>query len=307
MTKKIVAEDIKKMSDELSALYSKARTKEEYEKVIRLRELYANTLKANIASPNTVVSTVLPGDWAEYHLYDKFPEGFTDEDMKRFAGEIEALRYSMIDADTKVALLYLESNIWSHLLHNQEKAKWCVEEMDRIISQGKVSTASILKMINSAGNKEMDTKNWTRAVEIFDGINKFSQEILGRSDNLLYTANIINQRGASKNRGKMNPIEGAVDILQAAVYYSLQNEPPAKHFAGLPDRLRESLDNLQSQSTHYVIDFYRKAYDLIERARSLLQPVSGQIEKGQVSREYFEMLAIEISDIRKEIVKLYYT
>ncbi len=194
MTEMLDKEQIDKMAKELAELYGKARTKEEYENLMNLSRRYANTLSAHMVFPSAVVMTVFPGYWAEYHLFDKFPEGFTKEDINKFAKKIEANRLRLMvneTDDNRVALLYLEFNIWSHLLNNQEKANWCIVQMDRIISNGKVSEASILKMINSAGNKEMDAKNWISAIEIFNGINKFPQEILEKPENRLYTANIF--------------------------------------------------------------------------------------------------------------------
>ncbi len=149
----------------------------------------------------------------------------------------------------------------------------------------------------------MGAKNWRGAVIVADEINKFSEEEITHSENIGTSANILNNRGASKNRGKIDPVEGAVDLLQAAIYYSFQNEPAAKHFAGLPDRLRESMDNMLSKES-VTGSPNKEILALIEKARNILQPVSEQIEKDQTSREYFEMLAIEISGIRKEILNL---
>ncbi len=246
MTEKFGIEEIAKMSKELAELYSKAKTKKEYENLMNLSRRYANALTAHMVSPNAVVLAVFPGYWAEYHLFDKFPAGFTEEDIKKFVRKIQAVRLRLMvsDADNKVALLYLESNIWSHLLNDQEKAEQYIKEMDEIISQGKVSTASILKMINSAGNKEMDAKNWTRAIKIFDEINKFPQEVLEKPENLLYATNIINQRGASKSRGDIDVVDGIKDLVTALDYYLKQIPVPMKHIEGIRNRLKEAIKKL---------------------------------------------------------------
>ncbi len=247
MTEMLSKEQIDKISNELSTLYSKAKTKEEYENLMKLSRRYADKLQSHMVFPNAIVMIVFHGDWAEYHLFDKFPEGFTKEDINKFAKKIEANRLRLMvneTDDNRVALLYLEFNIWSHLLNNQEKANWCIVQMDRIISNGKVSEASILKMINSAGNKEMDAKNWTRAIEIFNGINKFPQEILEKPENRLYTANIFNQRGASKIRGDIDIRDGIKDIVIALDYYLKQTPVPMKHIEGIRNRLMEATKKL---------------------------------------------------------------
>ncbi len=299
-------EEIKRIKDELHALYQKALTKEEYGKAVELSGKSIVTLGASRESPDTIVATVLDGLWSKYYLLLKFPETIEDEAIENndnFIEKIEGFINQVVEPTNKAELLYLASVIWSHLLNDQENAEWCNAELQKLISSGEVSIAQILKSINARLIKEMGAKNWKAAVDIADEINKFSENVITHSENIATAANILNNRGASKNRGRMNPIEGAIDLLLAAIYYSRQDEPPARHFKGLPDRLRESLDNMQSMSLDGS-NVYKKMYDLIEKARSLLLPVNEQIEKSQVSREYFEMLAIEISDIQKELLKL---
>lgn len=309
MLEKFDQEKMNQMAKEVSGLYAKAQTKAEYENLMYLSRKYADVLTAHMVLLNEILPVIFSGYWAEYHLFDKFSSGFTEEDIKKFAKKIGMLRSRLTKGDTDdnmVALLYLESNIWSHLLNDQEKAKQCIAEMNRIISRGKISIASILKMINSAGNKEMDAKNWARAVEIFDRINKYSQEILEKPENILYAANIFNQRGASKNRGKIDPIEGATDILLAAHYYSQQAVPAAKHFGGLPNRLQESLNNMQSMTLGYGVVKHGKIYGLISEAKDLLKTVSEEIEQKKPAEEYFETLRVKIKEIREQILEAKY-
>lgn len=246
MTEMLGIEEIKKITKELADLYVKAKTREEYENLMNLSRRCADKLQAHMVFLSAIIIAVFPGYWAEYHLFDKFPAGFTKEDINKFAEKIKAIRLRLTenDLECKVALLYLESNIWSHLLFDQEKARWCVEEMEKIISKGKVSTASVLKMINSAGNKEMDAGNYFRAVGIFNRINKFSQEELEKPENLLYTANIINQLGAAKIRGNINIKEGLEDLTTALSCYLKLEPVPVKHLGGIANRLKEATRKL---------------------------------------------------------------
>lgn len=237
-------EEIEKMSNELSTLYGKARTKEEYEKVVELRERYTNTLKANLATPDKVVLTILPGYWAEYYFLLKFPADVTEEDKDNFMERIDMLELQTKDPSVKAELLYLEGVAWSHLMHNQENADWCNEEFKKLVLAGKVSIAQILKGINSRVIKEMDAKNWQGAVKIGDEIKGFSEEAITQPENIGAAANIINNRGASKIRGDINTKDGIKDLVTAMDYYLKQEQVPIKHIEGIRNRLMEAAKKL---------------------------------------------------------------
>lgn len=237
-------EEIEKMSNELSALYGKARTEEEYKKVVELRERYANTLQANLATPDTVVSKVLLGYWAEYYLLLKFPAEVTEEYKDDFMERINKLELQTKDVSVKAELLYLESVAWSHLIHNQENADWCNDEFKKLVSAGKVSIAQILKGINSRVIREMDAKNWQGAVKIGDEIKEFSEEAITLPENIGVSANVINNRGASKVRGDIDIKEGVKDLITALDYYLKQTPVPIKHIEGIKNRLTEATKKL---------------------------------------------------------------
>ncbi|MDP3057568.1 MAG: hypothetical protein Q8N37_03550 [bacterium] len=237
-------EEVKRISDELSALYGKAKTKEEYLKVVELGKLYANTLKANLATPNTVVSTVLSSCWAGYYLLLKFPAEVTEEDKDDFMERIDKLELQTKDPSVKAELLYLESVAWSHLMDNQENADWCNEEFKKLVSEGKVLITQVLKGINSRAIKEMDAKNWQGAIKIADEIKQFSKETMEQPENIGAAANIINNRGASKVRGDIDIKDGIKDLVTALDYYLKQPSVPMKHIEGIRNRLMEAIKKL---------------------------------------------------------------
>lgn len=72
MTEMLDPEEINKTIKELADLYSKAKTREEYENLMNLSRRYADKLQAHMVSLIAIITAVFPGYWAEYHLFDKF-------------------------------------------------------------------------------------------------------------------------------------------------------------------------------------------------------------------------------------------
>ncbi|MCK4591977.1 hypothetical protein KAT63_00885 [Candidatus Parcubacteria bacterium] len=232
------------LADKLSELYEKATTKEEYEKVVK----EGGEIKVVIGEdPDMKVSTRLSSWWAEYYLHLKFPTSSADEDRHDFAFKIESIYTYLTDPDNKVALLYLESVIWSNLLDDQKQAGQLIDKMNRIISSEKVSLASILRHINSRGLKKMAEKNWLEAVEIFSEIGKLSHTELQRPENLRHTGNIINNMGTSKIRSGFDVTGGINDLFEAKSFYLREDQPSQKHLEGLRNRLGEATKKLEER------------------------------------------------------------
>ena len=230
------------LADELSMLYEKAKAKEEYEEVIKKGGKIEIMLGEG---PDIKVSTQLPSYWAKYYLLLKFPSSSADEDRHDFAFEIESVYTYLTDPDNKVALLYLESVIWSNLLNDQEQAGQLTDKMNRIISSEKVSLASVLRHINARGLKEMAGRNWPEAVKTFNEIGRLSETELRQPENLRHAGNIINNRGASKIRGNLDITRGIDDLFEAKSFYLREDQPSQKHLEGLKNRLREAIEKLE--------------------------------------------------------------
>lgn len=239
--------EIKKMKDEMHALYQKALIKEEYEKAVSSADKCRIILRASGESSDTIVPVVLDGLWSEYYILLKFPEIIKDEAAENngnFIEKIERLISHVAEPANKAELLYLASVAWSHLLNNPNNSGRCNNEFEKLVSAGKVSVAQILKGINSRVIKEMDAKNWPGAVQIADEVNRFTKEVIKQPENIGPAANIFNNRGASKIRGDID-IEGGIKDLVIAFDYYLNQEPvPMKHIEGIRNRLMEATKKL---------------------------------------------------------------
>lgn len=238
----IVEKRKKEMKEEVSALYNKARTKEEYEEAINCSIRHSQTLASLKESSDTIVSTLLDGYWAEYYILLKFPA--TEGGKDAFVAMIRNLRYRVKDQDNYAQLLYLEAVTQSHLLHNKENADILNEEMQKMVLSRKVSVPLTLKWINSRVIDEMDAKNWEGAVEVACEIGQFSKEIIEQPENIGPATNIINNRGASKIRGDIDVKDGIKDLVVAMDYYLKQQPVPMKHIEGIKNRLTEATKKL---------------------------------------------------------------
>ena len=224
-----MAVHIEEFVKELSELYKKAETKEAYEETIKR----GGEIKTAIE-----ISVLYPSYFAEYYLLLKFPS--SRKDRCRFADRMGWLYATAKDPDNRVAMLYLRSEIASNLLGDQENARWCNDEIDKIISSEKVSLAAVLKHINSKGTVEMVEKNWREAVKIFSEIERFPEEVLRQPENLGHAANIINNLGISYIRSGIDIGKGRKNLLIARDYYLREKTPSKKHLESIRNRLREA-------------------------------------------------------------------
>ena len=226
------------LADELSKLYGKAKTVEEYEEVIGREYVIEEMLQGEF--PDIRASVLLPSYWAGYYHLLKFPTSSADEDRYEFLSKIRNVRLYLKDPDNKVALLYLDSVVLSNLLNDQKSAEWCIFGINKIISEEKVSIASVLRFINSGVVNEMADKNWSEAVEISKEIERFPEEILKQPENLRHAANITNNWGASLIRGDIDIAKGREKLLIAKDYYLREEVPSEGHLEGIKNRLREA-------------------------------------------------------------------
>ena len=227
------------LADELSELYNKAKTKEEYLEVIgkgkEMEDLLAKEEFFDVIAP-----VILLSYWAEYYLLLKFPTPTATMDRLNFASKVKTAYSLVANPDNKIAFLYLESVAWSNLVYNQERAVWCIIGIEKIIAEEKVSIASTLKLINASGLKEIAEKNWTEAVRIFSEIERFPENILWQPENLRHAANVTSNWGASLIRGDIDIAKGREKLLIARRYYLREEVPPEKHLEGVKNRLREA-------------------------------------------------------------------
>ena len=232
--------EIGNLANELSELYNKAKTQKDYEKVVMKGDNSNNVNLDNVGSADSILLILLPSFWAEYYLSLKFPLSSVLVDEQNFLHRVQNTLSRLKNPDNKVALLYLESVIWSNLLNNQENSDRCNREIEKIILSEEISLASILKSINARVIKEMADENWPEAVKISKEIEVFSKEILRHAENLRHTANIFSNWGASLIRGNIDVDEGREKLLVAKDYYLREEVPPEGHLEGIKNRLREA-------------------------------------------------------------------
>lgn len=292
--KAIVAKKVEQLTKELNELYAKATTKEDYRKAAEITLTIAEFLNDN----EEIISKTIKGWWARYYELLKFVKDSAEK--KLFVERIEFWYGKITNPEIKVNFGYLYATALSSLADNTEKAEKINQEI-KILAEKTGNTSLILQTINSRGIKEMAAKNWEEAVKIFSELDPFYTETLKEQENLLPTANIFNNRGASLIRGGIDPVSGATYLLYAAGFYSRQELPPAKHFKGLPDRLKEAIDKLQSVTG---IPNCKEILALIIEARNLLLPVSDTIQQAQPQKEYFDNLLRSIEKIHEKITEL---
>ena len=226
---------IDRYSAELYKLCNEAKTKEGYEEAIKEGEKIRSI---PILGGETEKVVRIPTYWAKYYLLLKYSSSL--EEKKAFALEIENIYTFLTDPNNKVALLYLESVIWSNLLNDQERAGQLTDKMNRIIASESVSLTSILRLITSRIVKEMADENWPEAVKISKEIEVFPREILRHAENLRHTANIFSNWGASLIRGNIDVDKGRKNLFVAKDYYLREEAPPKGHLEGIENRLREA-------------------------------------------------------------------
>ena len=143
--------------------------------------------------------------------------------------------------ELKVAYGYLLEVIVVELLEDFKEAARMEVEIKEIVTETR-NMVSILRTINALGIKEMKEGNFKGAVTTFNDMIRFEDDIA--EDAFRHAGNILNNQGAAKIRGNIDPIGGARDLISAAIYYLRESEPPRKHLEGIRNRLREAKEKL---------------------------------------------------------------
>lgn len=296
----IAAKKIEQKIKELNELYSKATTEEQYKECVKIAgEINELTPRCPSLDTEELMLKALNSWWAYYYYLLKFDQ--SQDTREQFIEQLGSWYRDINNVELKIKFGYLYATALSNLTGETEEAEKINQEI-KVLAEKTNNMSLLLQVINSRGLKEMAAKDWHAAIAIFSEIDVLHAETVTKQENLQYAANIVNNRGASKNRGKIAPIGGAIDLMLAAILYSQQEMPPAKHFKGLPDRLQESIDNLNS--VQETIPNKEEIIYLIKEARALLSPVSDQIQKKQPPWEYFETLRSKIEEIREKLMEL---
>jgi len=287
-----------KIAKEINALYARATTEDDYKLVAEKSEEIADLLSDNEA----IISKTINSWWAQYYLFLKFDKNLNAR--TDFVAKI-AKWYKVLEKPENIVKFgYLFVTAVGNLtpdIYKQEIIEVNVQIKDLAEKTG--NSTLILQAINSRGVKEMADKNWLKAEEIFSEIDPFYILTLKQKKNLLLAANTLNNRGSTLIRGNINPVLGAIFLLDAAGFYSRLDQPPAKHFQGLINRLEESLNKLRDKESAIVTPV-KEIIASIKEAKLLLQPMSDKVHNEQVSRECLDTLICKVRRIREEIINL---
>lgn len=223
---------------EINALYTKAIGEEEYVEIIEKTQELADEMKKADCTLEEIAEAIYSGLWAKYYHIRKFFQ--TDQNVAVLKEKVLEHYQKIRDPLLKVEYGYLLAIILSELEENTEEAEVINNEI-RQIARDTGNISAVLREINARALRTAKDGNHKEAVEIFNEI-----EALGviPEEALTLAGNIINNRGASKIRGDIDPIGGAEDLLLAADYYLQEKEPPRKHLDGLRNRLREAREKL---------------------------------------------------------------
>lgn len=227
----------------LKALYDKAITGEQYQKVIDKSKRLKEEMEKDGRTTEEIGRVIQHGFWAEYYLVMKFKSGSSTD---KFCQDVESFYYhykEIEDVEGIIQYGYLLANIKGELRSEDAEARLINSDINMLaLESGNI--AFILRTINSAGNKEMHNEgNYDEAIKIFNRIEYFENI---PEDAFRYAGNILNQRGISKIRGDISILGGMKDMIRATEdYYSKEKIPPLKHIIGVVKRMNEAVKKLE--------------------------------------------------------------
>lgn len=293
--KQIVYKRVDELAKELETAYSKATTREEYNKVCQI----ADKIKDLLDSNEEILSKTIKGWWARYYEFLKFIENY--QERKSFVKSIERWYETIRDSELRIGFGYLYAVALADLIGDIEKSEKISNEIEGLaVSSGK--THLLLQTINARGIIGMSA-NFKDAILYFNKIDDFMPAELLEPECLPNTANILNNRGISQIRGKLDAIKGTTDLLRAIEVYSLIDNPPAKHFERLKNRMREAVEYISSEDIQ--ISNKDQILHLAKEARDMIAIVGDDIKSMFTNGKYFQNLRISSEIIREKIEKLY--
>lgn len=222
--------ELEEIVKEINDLYAKATVEKDYVEVNEKAQGLEKELKEIGKETDEIAKSIVNGFWARYYLERKF--GHIDSVL---ASRVESYYSRIENPELKVTYGYLLAVIVSELEQDFAAAKEINNEIQEIAEEtGNV--ASVLRVINARGLKEMKEKNFAGAIEIF---NEVDQIIVPDAANQ-HLGNILSNLGISKIRGEIDILDGIGDLIEAADYYLKVKPIPLKHIEGIKNRLNEA-------------------------------------------------------------------
>lgn len=284
------------LAKELDAAYAKATTRQDYANVCRI----AGRIEELLDNNEEKLSKTLKGWWARYYEFLKFVENY--QERKSFVESIERWYETIRDSELRIGFGYLYTVALADLIGDIEKSEKISHEIEGLaVSSGK--THLLLQVVNARGIIEMSAKNFKDAIIYFNKIDDFMPAELLEQECLPNTANILNNRGISQIRGKLDAIKGTTDLLRAIEVYSLIDNPPVKHFEGLKNRMREAVEYMSSEDVQ--IHNKDQILHLAKEARDMVAIVGDDIKSMSTNSKYFQNLRISSELIREKMETLY--
>lgn len=231
--------DFEEEKKKINTLYNKAVTEKDYEEIVeKASDLQLEMIEENV---DYMLEATLNGWWSYYYLVRKFRR--TKESIKDLHDMISCFYSKATKAEVKISYGYLLSVILSELKGDVVEANRINAVLDKMARKSG-GMVSMLRVINARGIGEMKEANFEEAVEVFDEIRQFKDI---PEEAFRHAGNIINNRGASKIRGDINPIDGLMDLIVAAKeYYLKEKEVSLKHIEGIINRVNEAKDKLKN-------------------------------------------------------------
>jgi hypothetical protein len=231
--------DFEERIKEIDALYNKATKEADYQEVEeRAQALEKEMIEAGKGIDETA-KAIMNGFWARYYLAKKF--GYIDSVI---CSRVESYYSQVENLEVRIAYGYLLAVIISELREDFNAAKKINDDV-RKLAESTGNVTSILRAINARGLNEMKEKNFAKAVEIFDEIEKIVEI---PSESFQHAGNVVNNRGAAQIRGEVDILAGIGDLIAAAEYYLKVKPVPLKHIEGIKNRLNEAGEKLIEQA-----------------------------------------------------------
>jgi len=230
--------DFKKEIEEISSLYSKAITEADYLRIMNEAKDLEVRMKKETREQD-VAEGVIYGLWAHYYFLRKF---FREpKEVKALSEKVGYYFSTISDPELKIKYGCLFAVIASELEHDADKA-FGINQAIGELARETGNILSLLRVINSRGIREMRIENYQKAINIFNEIETLDNI---PKDCYRLAGHVINNRGASKIRGRIDIISGLGDLVVAGrSYYLEEEEIQRKHIKGLFNRVEEAIKKM---------------------------------------------------------------
>lgn len=259
-----MSENLEQTVKHINALYSSAKTEQEYDATIEAGKKLESMLEKRTSEYYEAMIEGLNFYWSRYYKLLKFDPS-NKIAANQLLSEIDNLYLHCDDARKIAKILYLEIVVLANLLNDTESAEAAGKEMKELFQTKELVWDDYLRYINAMGIKAMaEAKNlrenneaiasgikWREAIVYFSEILGLPEENLDSLESPETAANVFSNLAATLLRANLN-LDDAVKRLEdirdakgylylAELYYNKMKPPSAKHLQGVTNRYEESL------------------------------------------------------------------